>query len=187
MKRIILIVVFALPLFLGNPSTGQSKEALKSILANSWVKKYKKLKKDLEEKASFVKNMKNISESDLKIMETSYSKTSERLDAWLLHFAESIENDEKTITYLNEGSISPELKTELVGIFTYYANEYSTKFEDLTGIQTKTLITHQVLNGEEKSEDNSKIEMPTNGKIDKNYLLANVIKPLKPSAWNSIF
>jgi len=184
MKKYFFVLAFALPLFIAVPSTGQSKEALKSIMANSWVKKYKKLKTDLEEKAYFVKNMENISESDLKAMEKSYKKTTKLLDKWLVDFATSLDEKKENVTLLSEGSISYELKEELFDIFAMYSNEFSTQYEDITGLQAKSVITHEQLMKDELTEPNSATSFE---KIDKSFLMANVIPTLKPSAWNKLY
>jgi len=184
MKKYLFVLAFALPLFISVPSTGQSKEALKSIMANSWVKKYKKLKTDLEEKAYFIKNMENISESDLLVMEKSYKKTSKLLDKWLVDFAGSVDGNKENVTLLSEGSISNDLKEELFAIYTMYSNEFSTRFEEITGMQSKSVITHEQLM---KDELSGPIENTSFEKIDRSFFMANIVPPLKPSAWNKIY
>ena len=184
MKNILLIFVFAFALFVAVPSTGQSKDALKSILSNSWVKKYKKLKTDLEEKAYFIKNMENISETDLIAMEKSYKKTSKLLDKWLVDFATSLDEKKENVTLLSEGSISYELKEELFDIFTMYSNDFTTRFEDITGLQSKFVITHEQLMQDDLTAPNT---LTSFEKIDRSFLMANVVPTLKPSAWNKIY
>jgi len=184
MKNIVLVFVFAIPLLFAMPSTGQSKEALKSIMANSWVKKYKKLKTDLEDKAYFIKNMENISESDLKSMEKNYQITTKMLDTWLLDFANSVELKKENISYLSEGTINPELKQELLDIFTYYTDNFTTQYEDITGQKSKMIISHQQLmeEGEIISSNSTNFE-----KVDRPFLMANLVEPLKSTAWNKIY
>jgi hypothetical protein len=184
MKKYIYVIALALTLFIAVPSTGQSKETLKSIMANSWVKKYKKLKTDLEEKAYFVKNMENISESDLKTMEQSYKKTSKLLDKWLVDFAASMDEKKENIVLLSEGSINNDLKEELFEIFTIYSNDFTTKYEDITGLPSKSVLSHEQLRKDELTESNGPVSFD---KINKSFLMANVVPSLKPSAWNKIY
>ena len=185
MKKIILACAFALPIFLMNPGFCQSNDASKTILSNSWVKKYKKLKSDLEEKAAVVKNMENLSEADLKSIEKSYKKTSKMLEEWLDHLIIALETGNKeTINQLSEGSIDPVLKEELLVIYTIYANEFSTRYEEITGLEGKTVLSHNRLMADGNSESS---DLNLVNKFDRSFLIATVKDPLTPSDWKAIY
>lgn len=184
MKQKILIILFALPLFLLNPALSQSKEVLQTILTNQWVMKYKKLKTDLENKAAYVKNMDKISERDLTKMKKSYNATNVLLDDWIEHLAVSIQNG-SDLEQLAHGGISEDLKKELEIIFSFYANDFSTKFEELTG-QEASFVIGAPGNDNEADPANGTGLQPTEKNIDREFLTAKVKKMLVPSDWNSI-
>ena len=184
MKQKLLIIAFALPLILINPLFAQSKDALKTIMTNQWVKKYKKLKTDLEDKAGFVKTLENVSEADQQLIKASYQQTSKMLDHWLDHLVASIEkNNDVAMAKLAEGSMDEELKAELLEIFSFYSNDFTTKYEEVTGIETKTVVTHARLMEDGSMEPTV---VPT-GKVERDFLISNVKKPLQPANWNALF
>lgn len=185
MKKILLAFVFALPFLFVMPIHGQSSESLKTIMANSWVKKYKKLKNDLEEKASYAKGLQNVKDSDLKDLKTAYDITSKRLEKWLDDVVVSIgTNQKEALVLIADGKIDQDLKEELLSIFSYYSSEFVTRYEDITGDQGKTLLPHSKL-----MEDGSpcgNVAEVEKEKIDKNFLIAYFKKPLVPSDWKSL-
>lgn len=184
MKKIVLVLVVLFSINQTNPTFAQSSDLLKTVLSNSWVKKYKKLKSDLEEKAYVAKSMENISESDLKSIEKSYKKTSKMLEAWVDHLVADLEKNNHQIIYkMSEGSISEDLKKELLDIFTFYANDFSTLYEEATGLKSRTIFTHSAL-----LEDGQQALDIEAGKlkVEKNFLLANVKKPLSPTDWKTL-
>jgi len=185
MKQKLLIILFALPLFVLNPAHSQSKEIVKTVMTNQWITKYKKLKTDLENKAAFIKNMENISEKDLVLIKNSYSETSFLLDTWVNHLVQSLEeNKSGNLEQLANGDIAPDLKAELQKLFTFYANDFSTKYEDVTGQKSNFVVgapTEQPVTGATNST-----ETPSTT-IDKDVLMARIKQPLTPSDWNSIY
>jgi len=106
------------------------------------------------------------------------------LDTWLLDFANSVELKKENISYLSEGTINPELKQELLDIFTYYTDNFTTQYEDITGQKSKMIISHQQLmeEGEIISSNSTNFE-----KVDRPFLMANLVEPLKSTAWNKIY
>jgi len=186
MKHKLLILLFALPLIVLNPALSQSKEVVKTIMTNQWVTKYKKLKTDLENKAAFIKNMENLSSKDLATIKKSYVETTFMLDSWLNHLVTSIQEDKtKNLEQLANGNITDDLKEELQEIFTFYANDFSTKYEDVTGIKNSAVIGSPIM-GQENTEISTEV-YSSSSEVDMDMLLAKVKKPLSPSDWNSIY
>ncbi len=146
--------------------------------------KYKKLKTDLENKAAYVKNMEKISEKDLKEMKSSFNATNIMLDEWLGHFVSSL-SEGKNIEELSSGNIAPDLKSELEEIFTFYANDFSTRFEDLTGQESRFVIGSPVNADQSSKRLSAEINVSESG-IDRELLTSKVKKILVPNDWNSI-
>jgi hypothetical protein len=152
-------------------------------MTNQWVGKYKKLKTDLENKAIHVKNMPNVSEDDLKAIQQSYSQTSKMLDAWLDLFIASLStNPNACLEQLSQGDIPQDLKVELQKIFTFYANDFSTRFEDITG------STANAIEGPRDIQPQAvEVRFGSHPPIDKNTLLARFKTPLSPADWNTLY
>jgi|GEM_PF-3262735 len=187
MKRKILLAALALPLILLNPITGQSKNTDEVVMTNHWVKKFKKLKSDLEDKAGYVKTSENISEADKKIIKKSYLETSKRLEMWLDHLVTTIETkDGQALQQLSEGNIDQELKEELLEIFSYYSNDFQLHFEEITGQEAKMVVSHTRLMSECEAPNAQQLNN-RNDNIQRDFLISNVKKPLQPAAWNSLF
>jgi hypothetical protein len=187
MTRKLLILAFALPIFFLNPAGAQSKdkEVVRVIMQNQWITKYKKLKTDLENKAAYVKNLEKISDRDLGAIKGSYVETSRMLDAWLDHFVNSIhQNKASSFENLSHGEISQELKDELQTIFTFYANDFSTMYEDITGEEPKVVTN---LGESETENSDSDLRISQDANIEMELLIAKVKTPLTPMAWNSIY
>jgi hypothetical protein len=185
MKKVLLAFVFALPFLFVSPIHGQSSESLKTIMANLWVKKYKKLKNDLEEKATYAKGLKNVKEADLEELESAYNQTSKKLETWLDDVVASIgTNQKEALVLISEGKISQELKNELLEIFTFYSNEFVTRYEDITGDRGRSLLTHSKLM--EDGQPCGTMTEVEKEKVDKEFLLAFFKKPLTPSNWKSL-
>lgn len=156
------------------------------MLTNHWVKKYKKLKTDLEDKAGFVKTANNINETDKQLIKVSFLETSKKLDQWLDHLVYTIETkDGKALQQMSEGNIDPELKEELLDIFAFYSNEFQLKYEEVTGQQSKMVFSHSKLMSE--GEVGPHVWTGSNDKIQKDFLISNVKQPLQPASWNSLF
>lgn len=156
-------------------------------MTNHWVKKYKKLKSDLEDKAGYVKTSETISEADKKNIKKSYLETSKRLEIWLDHLVSTIEHkDGQALQQLSEGNIDQELKAELLDIFAFYSNEFQLLFEEVTGQEAKMVVTHTRLMSE-VDQEKSVHWNGSNDKIQREFLISNVKKPLQPAAWNSLF
>ncbi len=185
MKKLLLAFVFTLPLIFGISAFGQSSETIKTILSNSWVKKYKKLKNDLEDKATYAKGLKNVKESDLKELERAYNKTSQKLEKWLDDVVYTIGNNPKeSIELMSEGKINQQLKEELLAVFTYYSSEFLTCYEEITGDQGRNLFTHSRLM--EDGQPSGTVTEADKQKIEKDELQSSFKKPLVPSEWNSL-
>lgn len=185
MKRKLLVILFALPILLMSPVFAQSQETVQTIMTNNWVKKYKKLKTDLENKAVHVKDMDNISKADRTNIEKSYEETSRRLELWLDNLITQIDlNNQVVLNHLASGGMEPELKSELLGIFTFYSNNFATQYEDITGEGVQAIMSNSKLM--EDGEQNSNIKVPV-GKVEKEFLIANVKMPLSPTAWDALY
>lgn len=186
MKQKLLIILFALPLFVLNPARSQSKEIVKTVMTNQWITKYKKLKTDLENKAAFIKNMENISEKDLVLIKKSYAETSYLLDAWVNHLVKSLEeNKSGNLEQMANGDIAPDLKAELQELFTFYANDFSTKYEDITGQKSSFVVGAPTEQNDDETTSATETAQVT--PIDKDILVARIKQPLSPSDWNSIY
>lgn len=185
MKTKLLVVLFALPILLMSPVLAQSQDAVKAIMTNHWVKKYKKLKSDLENKAVHVKDMDNISEAERANIEKSYGQTSQRLEQWLDNLINQVDNNNQVVlAHLAEGSMEPELKTQLLDIFSFYANDFASHYEEVTGEGVKAIMSNNKLL--EDGQQNFNIKVPA-GKVEKDFLIAYVKKPLSPMAWSALY
>jgi len=186
MRHFLLFQVLVFTLCFVKPAFSQNKdkEAVKTIMTNQWVSKYKKLKTDLENKAIFIKNMENISERDLAKLKKSYTATSKMLDTWLDHLVVSIHDKNETMEQIAQGDINSELKEELQKIFTFYADNFSTFYEETTGQKSNFVIDSPKT---EDSESNEETAWTQEKPIEVDFLLSNVKKPLRPNNWNSIF
>lgn len=188
MKRKLLLAALALPLILVNPIFGQSKETAKVIMTNHWVKKYKKLKADLEDKAGFVKTATNISEAEKQTVKESYLATSKKLDIWLDHLVTAIEKkDGAFMQQLSEGNMDQDLKEELLDIFAFYSSEFQLVYDEVTGMKSKMLFSHSKLMGEAENQSFEANWSGTPEKIQRDFLISNVKQPLQPAPWNSLF
>jgi len=186
MKQKLLIILFALPLFVLNPAHSQSKEIVKTVMTNQWITKYKKLKTDLENKAAFIKNNENVSEKDLILIRKSYTETSILLDAWVNHLVQSLEeNKSGNLEQLANGDIAADLKEELQVLFTFYANDFSTKYEDITGQKSSFVVGAPT--DQSGTESTASTETSQTTTIDKDVLMARIKQPLMPTDWNSIY
>jgi len=186
MRHFLLFPVLVLTFFILNPAISQSKdkEVVKSIMTNKWVNKYKKLKMDLENKAIYVKNMEDLNDEELAKVKASYLTTSKMLDAWLDHLVESIHSKNETLDQIAHGDINSDLKEELQRIFTFYADDFSTLYEQTTG-QKSTIVIDSPSTDE--SENSSTASLLLDKPVEVDFLLANVKKPLSPNNWNSIY
>lgn len=188
MKKNLLLSALAIALILVNPIFGQSKETAQVILNNHWVKKYKKLKNDLEDKAGFVKTAENISAAEKENIKEAYQTTSKMLDSWLDHLLATIEKkDGPFMQQLSEGNMDPELKEELLEIFAYYSSEFQVMYEEVTGQNTKMVISHSKLMSDNVPSGDQASWNATPEKILKEYLISNVKQPLRPAPWNALF
>lgn len=186
MRHKLLILLFWFPLLAAHPATSQTakdKEVIRAILTNQWITKYKKLKSDLENKAAHVKNMKGVSESDLNSIEKSYAETTLRLDAWLEHLINLVaENNSTCLIDLSHGDMPEILKTELQEVFTFYSNDFSTRYEDVTGEESGVAIDTP-----KKQSENINWSFTSEGSLDREFLMARLKEPLSPTSWSSIY
>jgi SPX domain protein involved in polyphosphate accumulation len=186
MRHKLLILLFWFPLFAAHPATSQTakdKEVIRAILTNQWITKYKKLKSDLENKAAQVKNMEGISESDMKALEKSYAETTLRLDAWLEHLVNLVaENNATCLADLSHGDMPEVLRSELQEVFTFYSNDFSTRYEEVTGLDSGVAIDTP-----KNQADDINWEFPGEGSVARDLLMARVKQPLSPSSWSSIY
>lgn len=188
MKNNLLLSALAIALILVNPIFGQSKETAQVILNNHWVKKYKKLKNDLEDKAGFVKTAENISSSEKENIKEAYQITSKMLDSWLDHLLTKIEKkDGPFLQELSQGQMDPELKEELLEIFAFYSSEFQVLYEEVTGQNTKMVLSHSKLMSDNESSGDQFSWNATAENILKEYLISNVKQPLRPADWNALF
>lgn len=182
----LLLLLFWIPLFSAHPATSQTakdKEVIRAILTNQWITKYKKLKSDLENKAAYVKNMESVSESDMKSLEKSYAETTLRLDAWLEHLVNLVaENNATCLENLSHGDLPEVLRDELQDVFTFYSNDFSTRYEEVTGLESGVAIDTP-----KKLAADINWDFPGEGTVARDLLMARVKQPLSPSSWNSIY
>ena len=175
-----LLLVFFL--FSGSFASDRTSDHVKALMTSKWIGKYKQLKKDIENKAATVKDMEQISDEDYDALRKSYSETSRRLEIWLHHLEATLEKgDASDISYLAGGMLNPALENELREIGTQYANEFSTLYEEVTGLKSRGIIN---LNNE---DEGSRSVPPTNivWKFQHEELVAS-LQPLRPLDWNSV-
>lgn len=185
MKKILLSFLFVFSLLFCSSAVAQNQDEVKLITANVWVKKYKALKQDIENKAVRVKDMEGLTESERIEMERSYLITTRMLEQWLDDLIEEVgENNAEVISHLANGSMEPGLKQELLDIFSYYANNFTDHYEQITGENVHAIMSNSRLMAD--GELNPHIRIPS-GKVQKNVLIAHVKKPLSPTAWNALY
>jgi hypothetical protein len=176
------IVLFLFLICFSFSAFAESTDKVKVLMTSKWISKYKKLKKDIENKASTVKDMDQIDDSDYNALRNSYSETSKKLEVWLLHLENTLEKGEPSdMEFFASGVLNPALEKELQEIGTFYANDFSTLYEEITGIKSRCFIN--------LSEDNagSNGVLPTNivWKFEHEELSAS-LQPLRPLDWNSL-
>jgi Skp family chaperone for outer membrane proteins len=182
MKKLLPVFVLLLPLVFGLTAFGQNSESIKTIMANSWVKK---LKNDLEEKATYAKGLKKVKESDLKNLESAYNQTSEKLESWLDDMVTTLgTNQKEAIDLLADGKINQELKDKLLAVFSFYSSEFLTCYEEITGDEGQNLFNHaRLMEDGQPCGTHPDVEKE---KIDKDFLLSSFKKPLVPSGWDAL-
>ena len=182
MRRNSCLVVLIFSFLLGFTAQAQTKENVKAVMASKWIGKYKKLKNDLESKAATVKEMDDISDEDFALLRKSYTETSKLLEGWLNNLVNTLEKaDPATVDYFAKGELSPELQTEFQTLGTFYANDFSTLYEEITGLKTRMVISL-------KDNGNPERDLPPSHivwKFDREELTAG-IQSLIPADWNSI-
>jgi hypothetical protein len=160
-----------------------TNDSVKALMTNKWIAKYKQLKKDIENKAATVKDMEDISENDYNLLRDSYDETSLRLEIWLQNLEATLEKgDAADADYFVNGRLSPSLEKELREIATFYANDFSTLYEEVTGIKTRSIIN---LNDDEEIV-NSGQPASISWKFMHEELSAS-LQPLRPLDWNSVY
>lgn len=180
MLKYFILSALALLILGGNPGFANSKETMKVLMGNEWIGRYKKLKTDLENKVARAKDLENLSEKDIADIRDSYVRTSLMLENWLLRVVESIEiNNQYQLNYLSKGDLSPELQASFRDIVTAYANDFTSGYEEITGIRDNL-----VLNLPSSGADNKPMAM-VDWNVQHEELLA-CITPLLPGDWNSI-
>jgi len=155
-------------------------DKVKALMTSKWIGKYKQLKKDIEHKAAIVKDMEQLSDEDYNTLRVSYSETSRRLEIWLQNLESTLEKgDAADVAYFSEGNLSPALDNELREIGTFYANEFSTHYEEITGIKSRSILNF--------NDDQAKFIPPANitWKFEHEELVTG-LQPLRPLDWNSV-
>ena len=160
----------------------RDKENVKAVMTSKWIGKYKKLKFDLENKAATLKEMEDLSEDDYARIRTSYASTGKKLEVWLQHLITTLEKaDPASTEYFAKGELNPELENEFRKLGTFYANEFSTLYDEITGTHTRPAISF------DDSDEPVKVMPPSTivWKFDREELTAS-IQPLIPADWNSL-
>jgi hypothetical protein len=153
---------------------------MKMFMNNEWILKYKKLKNDLENKAATIKDMEELSEKNIAELKESYGRTSLMLESWLLEVVTALETAQpEQMSNLSKGNLNPELEAGFNELLTAYANDFSTQYEEVTGLTDNFVLS---MNAERAETTNAS---PSTIKFEKNELLAGV-KQLLPNDWNSV-
>ncbi len=166
----------------GVSATEKTGDNVKALMTSKWIGKYKQLKKDIENKAATVKDMDQISDEDYDALRKSYSATSRRLEGWLLNLETTLEKgDASDVDYFSKGLLNPVLENELREICTYYSNDFSTLYEEVTGIKSRSILN---LNDD---NEGARSVPPTNivWKFEHQELVSG-LQPLRPLDWNSV-
>jgi len=181
MLRVIAFSIFSFFLMAESRAFAQSRETMKVLMGNEWIGRYKKLKYDLENKVARAKDMENLSEKNIADIRDNYVRTSLMLENWLMRVVESVElNNQYQIQYLSKGDLSPELQESFRGIVTTYANDFTSDYEEITGIR-ENFVLRLPNNKVSQSGNDTAVEW----KIQREDLMA-CIMPLLPNDWNSI-
>lgn len=181
MHKTYLISAITILLILLNPIAGFTKANVKVLMTNEWIGKYKKLKSDLERKVARAKDMENLSEKNISDLRDSYARTSMMLENWLIQVVNSVGDSEPSqLEYLAKGDMSPELQNSFREILTFYADDFTTQYEEITGLRENFVVSLNS-SGSDKNPDATIL----NQKFEKDDLMAG-IRPLLPGDWNSI-
>jgi hypothetical protein len=182
MLKISYTLLMVLFLFSGAFASDKTGDNVKALMASKWIGKYKQLKKDIENKAATVKDMDQITDEDYDALRKSYSETSRRLEGWLLNLEATLEKgDASDVVFFSNGLLNPVLENELREICTFYSNEFSTLYEEVTGIKSRSIFS---LND---GNDGNRTIPPTNivWKFEHDELVSG-LQPLRPLDWNSV-
>lgn len=180
MLKYIATGLFAIILLSSFPAVCQSGDNGKVLYGNEWIRKYKRLKSDLENKVAKVKEMEDLSERDIEDIRDSYNRTSLLLENWLLQVVSVLETAEPAkMESFSKGSVNPELQASFGELLTAYSNDFTTLYEEKTGF-SDNLVMSMESNGEVRES------MTTiTWKFEREELMVK-IQPLLPSDWNSI-
>jgi len=180
MLKYIALGIFAIILLAANPAQSQSADNGKVLYGNEWIRKYKRLKSDLENKVAKVKDMEDLSERDIEDIHDSYNRTSLLLENWLLQVVSALESAEPAkMESFSKGIVNPELQTSFGELLTAYSNDFTTLYEEKTGYRDNLVISL------ENNEDYKKNMTTITWKFEREEFMAK-IQPLLPSDWNSI-
>ena len=185
MKKHFRILIFALPFLLASPAFSQSKELVRAIMTNPWVAKYKKLKRDLENKVAYLKNMDGLPEDKLNAMKKSYTQTQMRLDLWINHLTETVAGgNSDSRERLAQGDLDDNLKEELRDIFSFYSNDFIFRFEETTGQNPAYVFDTE---SSEKNGNSLNAQELLTEKTDKEALMSRIKNSLEPLSWAAIY
>lgn len=180
LHRLLIISFLTFSFCVLNPLLAQSEsEMLKSILQDQWVLKYKKLKKELEQKAGNIKSMPGLTESQTQEFKEEYNKTSNLLQDWLSDFSKSLKERETYEGIKARGTIVNEgLQEVLTNIEKYYIDNFSFQYDFVTQTHDKNPLKYEI------TASNFQLMTSAPDKEQTNKLSKEIRKPLTPLRWN---
>jgi|GEM_PF-1520723 len=187
------VSINALTLFLGfvlcftsstHGANAQTKnEVVSQLLQNDWVKKYRRIKLDMENKAGNLKDAKN--EEEIARLKDDYIRTRSLMEKWVENLAEELRKESTLSNMLASPAFIPEnLKEELESLYAFYEDNFNTTYEQISGVNQKNLVVNLTSNPVNSDVKNPKYTSMAFGQFD---LKKDLEKILEPNSWKSIY
>ncbi len=165
-------------------ASAQSKdEIVTQLLQNDWVKKYRRIKIDMENKAGNIKDAR--SEEEIARLKDDYVRTRSLMEKWVEGLTEELRKDNTLSNMLASPAYLPEnLKEELENLYAYYEDNFNTTYEQIIGINQRNLVVNFSVNTSDTSEQFTKYTAMNLNQFD---LKKDLAKMLEPNSWKSIY
>jgi len=165
-------------------ANAQSKdEIVTQLLQNNWVKKYRRIKTDMENKASNLKD--SHSEEEIARLKDDYNRTSTLMEKWIESLTNELRNEVTLQNMLNSTTFIPEnLKEELEVLYGFYEDNFNTTYEQLTGVNQNNLVVNFSINSKESAQQFSKY---TSMGLNQLNFKKDLTKHLEPNSWKLIY
>lgn len=183
----------ALTLFLGfvlcfasttQGAKAQSKdEVVTQLLQNDWVKKFRRIKTDMESKAGNLKDAKN--EEELARLKDDYMRTRSMMEKWVESLSEELRKENTLSNMLQTPNYLPEnLKEELETLYAFYEDNFNTTYEQIVGVNQKNPVVNFAISS---SDDQKMFSSYSSSNFDSMNLKKDLAKVLEPNTWKAIY